>query len=53
MQDVKFRRPVQPGHRLLLLAQCKDLRSRRAVFDTQGVVDGQVVFQGTIIGMPM
>ena len=53
LQDVKFRRPVQPGHRLFLLGECKDLRSRRAVFDTQGVVDGKVVFQGTIIGMPM
>jgi 3-hydroxyacyl-[acyl-carrier-protein] dehydratase len=51
--DVKFRRTVQPGDRLLILARVQELKSRRAVFSTQEVVDGRLVFEGTIIGMPV
>ena len=51
--DVKFRRAVTPPARLLLLGKCTELRSRRAVFETQGVVEGGIVFEATIIGMPM
>lgn len=51
--DVKFRRPVTPPARMLLLGKCVDLRSRRAIFETQGMVDGRIVFEATIIGMPM
>ena len=53
MQDVKFRRPVQPGDRLILLSENTEMRRRRAKFNTQGVVDGRVVFQAGITGMPM
>ncbi len=51
--DVKFRRAVTPPARLLLLGKCIELRSRRAVFLTQALVDDTLVFEGTIIGMPM
>ncbi len=53
MQDVKFRRPVTPGQRLILVAKAKDVRSRRAVYETQGFVDGKMVFEAVIVGMPM
>ena len=53
MQDVKFRAPVKPGNRLILLAKSTEMRRRRATFDTQGVVDDRVVFQAGITGMPM
>ena len=53
MQDVKFRRPVKPGKRLILLAKNTEMRRRRATFDTQGVVGDRVVFQAGITGMPM
>lgn len=53
MQDVKFRAPVTPGQKLILIAKNTEMRSRRATFDTQGVVDGRVVFQAEITGMPM
>jgi 3-hydroxyacyl-[acyl-carrier-protein] dehydratase len=53
MQDVKFRGQVVPGSRLVLLARNTDLRSRRATFDCQGVVDGKLVFEAVIIGMPV
>ena len=51
--DVKFRKTVEPGDRLIILARCRELKSRRAIFDTQEVVDGALVFEGTIIGMPV
>ena len=57
---VKFRGQVAPGQRLLLLGQAVEVRSRRAVFDTQGVIrddaDPQafkLVYEGRIIGMPI
>ncbi|MGQ3686049.1 MAG: 3-hydroxyacyl-ACP dehydratase FabZ family protein [Candidatus Loosdrechtia sp.] len=51
IDDVKFRGKVVPGDKLILIAKNKELRSRRAVFDTQGVVNGKLVFEGIIIGM--
>ena len=51
--DVKFRRTVEPGERLIILARCRELKHRRAVFDTQEVVGDTLVFEGTIIGMPV
>lgn len=53
VDDVKFRGQVIPGQRLILLGKLRDLRPRRAIFDTQGVVDGQMVFQARITGMPI
>ncbi len=53
MQDVKFRAPVKPGDRLVLLASNTEMRRRRATFDTQGVVEDRVIFQAGITGMPM
>jgi 3-hydroxyacyl-[acyl-carrier-protein] dehydratase len=51
VDKVKFRGKVVPGDKLIIIAKNKELRSRRAVFDTQGVVDGKLVFEGIIIGM--
>jgi len=51
--DVKFRRTVEPGDRLIIIAVVREIKSRRAVFDTQEVVDGKLAFEGTIIGMPV
>ncbi len=51
IDKVKFRGKVVPGDKLILIAKNKELRSRRAIFDVQGVVDGKLVFEGIIIGM--
>ncbi|WP_347274386.1 3-hydroxyacyl-ACP dehydratase FabZ family protein [Candidatus Kuenenia sp.] len=51
INDVKFRGKVVPGDNLILIAKNKELRPRRAIFDTQGVVNGKLVFEGVIIGM--
>jgi len=51
---VKFRGQVVPGQRLLLLGrQLLNLTSRRVVCETQGVVDGTLVFEAKITGMPI
>ena len=51
IDKVKFRGKVVPGDRLVLIAKNRELRARRAILDTQGVVDGKLVFEGVIIGM--
>ena len=53
LENVKFRGQVSPGRRLILIAHNTDMRTRRAVFNTQGVVDGKMVFEAVIIGMPV
>ena len=53
VDDVKFRGQVVPGDKLILLGKLIELRPRRAVFDTQGVVGGRMVFQARITGMPI
>jgi len=50
---VKFRGTVLPGSRLIMVARNRELKSRRATFDTQGLVDGKIVFEGVIVGMPV
>jgi len=53
MDAVKFRATVVPGDRLILIVKSKELKSRRATFDAQGVVNGKIVYQGVITGMVM
>ncbi len=53
LERVKFRGAVLPGSRLILLARNTELSRRRAAFDVQGLVDGRVVFEGVVVGMPI
>jgi 3-hydroxyacyl-[acyl-carrier-protein] dehydratase len=54
MSDVRFRAPVFPGCRLILMAKLGKVRlGRRAEFDFQGFVDDKMVFSGTMIGVPI
>jgi len=53
LDAVKFRGQVVPGDRLDLIVLCTELKSRRAVFQAQGVVRGRLVFEGVITGMPV
>ena len=53
MRDVKFRGTVVPGDRLILAAKCTEMKTRRATFLTQGLVNDKVIFEATIIGMPV
>ena len=51
IDKVKFRGKVLPGDRLIIIAKNTELRARRAVFDTQGITNNKLVFEGVIIGM--
>jgi 3-hydroxyacyl-[acyl-carrier-protein] dehydratase len=51
VDNVKFRGQVVPGQRLVLLSKALDVRPRRCIAATQGWVDGQMVYEGTITGM--
>jgi 3-hydroxyacyl-[acyl-carrier-protein] dehydratase len=54
MDDVRFRSPVIPPCRLILLAQLKSQRpGRRAEFAFQGFVKDRMIFNGTMIGVPI
>jgi 3-hydroxyacyl-[acyl-carrier-protein] dehydratase len=51
LEDVRFRGSVSPPSRLLILGRAAEVRPRRGVFDTQAFVEGQMVYEGRIIGM--
>lgn len=54
MNDVRFRSPVFPGCRLIIMAQLKQIRGRRrAEFEFQGLVGDRLVLNGTMIGVPI
>jgi 3-hydroxyacyl-[acyl-carrier-protein] dehydratase len=54
MNDVRFRYPVYPDSRLILLVRMTTLRKgRRAEFDFQGYVDDKLIFAGQMIGVPI
>lgn len=54
MSEVRFRAPVFPGARLVLMAKVQSVRAgRRAEFAFQGYVEGRMVFSGNMIGVPI
>lgn len=54
MTDVRFRLPVMPGQRLILMAKVLEVRvRRRAEFAFQGWVNDRLVFSGGMIGVPI
>jgi 3-hydroxyacyl-[acyl-carrier-protein] dehydratase len=51
IDHVRFRGTVVPGQRMLFIAGERMLTPSRCQFDTQGVVDGKLVFEATILGL--
>ena len=51
VDEVKFRRTVVPGERLILLARAIQVRPRRAIFDTQGWVGDKLAVHAKITGV--
>ena len=51
IDGVKFRGTIFPPDRMIILGRKVEVRPRRAVFDTQGYVDGRMAFQAQITGM--
>ena len=54
MNDVRFRMPVLPGQRLVLMAIVNNVRAgRRCEFGFQGYVEDRLAFSGAMIGVPI
>src|SRR4051794_30633401 len=53
MENVRFRSPVRPGERLVLVSKEVRFNRRRMVFNVQGFVKDTMVFHGDIIGVPL
>jgi 3-hydroxyacyl-[acyl-carrier-protein] dehydratase len=51
VEACKFRETVVPPSRLYILGAGVDYRSRRIVSDTQGVMDGKLIFEARITGL--
>ncbi len=50
--DFRFRGAVKPGDRLILVATDDGFNRRLARSKTQAIVNGKIVCEGTIIGIP-
>ena len=46
----KFRQPVTPGQKMFILCKKTAERHRRITCKTQGIVNGQLVFEAEIVG---
>jgi 3-hydroxyacyl-[acyl-carrier-protein] dehydratase len=54
MDSVRFRAPVFPNSRLILMIRLTTLRpKRRAEFEFQGFVGDRMIFNGEMIGVPI
>lgn len=54
MNEVRFRAPVFPNCRLVLAARAVKIRPKRqSIFQFQGFVEGKLVFNGEMIGVPI
>jgi len=53
LENVRFRAPVRPGDRLVLVAKGVKLRRRQSIFDVQGFVGPTMAFHAQVIGVQM
>ncbi len=53
MENVRFRSPVRPGDRLVLIGKAIKVNRRQTTFNVQGFVGDTMVFEGDIIGVPL
>jgi 3-hydroxyacyl-[acyl-carrier-protein] dehydratase len=53
MENVRFRGPVRPGDRLILIGKGIKMNRRQCIFNVQGFVGSTMVFHADIIGVPL
>jgi 3-hydroxyacyl-[acyl-carrier-protein] dehydratase len=53
LENVRFRNPVRPGERLILIGKAVRLHRRQTVFNVQGFVDAKMVFHADVLGVPL
>ena len=53
LENVRFRSPVHPGTRLVLIGKAVRVNRRQTTFNVQGFIGDTMVFEGDIIGVPL
>ena len=53
LDNVRFRSPVRPGDRLLLVAKATRLHRRQTIFSVQAFVGSTMVFHADVMGVPL
>jgi 3-hydroxyacyl-[acyl-carrier-protein] dehydratase len=53
LENVRFRGPVHPGDRLVLIGKLARYHRRQTIFNVQAFVGTSMVFHADIIGVPM
>jgi 3-hydroxyacyl-[acyl-carrier-protein] dehydratase len=53
LENVRFRAPVHPGDRLVLVGKGTRLHRRQSIFNVQGFVGSTMVFHADVIGVPL
>jgi 3-hydroxyacyl-[acyl-carrier-protein] dehydratase len=53
IENVRFRGPVRPGDRLVLIGKATKLHRRQTIFNVQAFLEETMVFHADIIGVPM
>lgn len=53
LENVRFRSPVRPGDRLVLIAKGTRMNRRQTVFNVQGFVKDAIVFHADVLGVSM
>jgi 3-hydroxyacyl-[acyl-carrier-protein] dehydratase len=51
VDKARFRGTVLPGDKLIIIVKCTELKTRMALFNAQGIVNGKLVLEATIMGM--
>jgi 3-hydroxyacyl-[acyl-carrier-protein] dehydratase len=53
LENVRFRLPVRPGDRLVLIGKAVRLHRRQTIFNVQGFVGSTMVFHADVLGVPL
>lgn len=53
VDQVKYRGPVEPPCRFVIIGSASRVTPRRTVASLQGFVDNRLVFEGSIVGIPI
>jgi 3-hydroxyacyl-[acyl-carrier-protein] dehydratase len=53
LENVRFRSPVRPGDRLVLIGKAVRLNRRQVTFNVQGFIGDTMVFHADVLGVPM
>lgn len=53
LEEVRFRGAVRPGDRLVIIGKGVRVHRRQTIFDTQGFVNNNLVFECQVMGLPI